>query len=93
MILPTNSGLTLESARAGVSFSMWGRYRMAPFEATRGVKKYPNRACFEKIFCHVENSLYFCREFLTQFNYGQREMEMAYQVGYRYPLGYPRSAG
>lgn len=93
MILPTNSGLTLESARAGVSFSMWGRYRRAPFEVTRRVKKCPNRACFEKIFCHVENSLYFCSEFLTQFNYGQREMEMDYQVGYRCPLGYPRSAG
>lgn len=93
MILPTNSPLALESARACVSFSLWGGYRLAPFEVTRGGEKYPNRACFEKIFCHVEKTSYFCREFLTQFNNGQREMEMDYQVGYRHTLGYPRSAG
>ena len=91
-MLPTNYGLTLKSARTGVSFSMWGEYRLAPFEVTRGVKKCTKRACFEKIFCHVKNTSYFCREFLTQFNYEQREMEMDYQVGYRCPLGYPRCA-
>lgn len=92
-MLSTNSGLTLKSARAGVSFSMRGEYRLAPFEMTRGVKKYPNRAYFEKIFCHVENSSYFCREFLTQFNYEQGKMEMAHQVGNCNPLGNPRCAG
>lgn len=65
---------------------------MAHFEATRGVKKCQIRASFERIFCHVENSLYFCREFLTQFNNEQGKMEMAHQVGYRCPLGYPRCA-
>lgn len=93
MILPTNSGLTLKSARARVSFSIWRGSRRAYFEATRGVKKCPKRAHFEEKFCHVGNVSYFCREFLTQFNYGQRKMEMGYQVGYRHTLGNPRSAG
>ena len=66
---------------------------MAPFDVTRVVKKCLDLKINKKIFCHVENSLYFCREFLTQFNYGQREMEMAYQVGNCNPFGYPRCTG